>query len=57
MPCFTLQSVAQYGNISSIGRVAELADAYGSGPYGRKSLRVQLPFRPFYFLVLQHEKA
>ena len=23
--------------------VAELADAYGSGPYGRKPLRVQLP--------------
>lgn len=25
-----------------------MADAYGSGPYGRKSLRVQLPFRPFF---------
>ena len=29
--------------------MAELADAYGSGPYGRKSLRVQVPFRPFLF--------
>ena len=26
-----------------------MADAYGSGPYGRKSLRVQLPSRPFLF--------
>ena len=26
-----------------------MADAYGSGPYGRKSLRVQVPFRPFIF--------
>lgn len=26
-----------------------MADAYGSGPYGRKSLRVQLPFRPFFW--------
>ena len=29
-----------------------MADAYGSGPYGRKSLRVQLPSRPFIFLGL-----
>ena len=28
-----------------------MADAYGSGPYGRKSLRVQLPFRPFLFFT------
>lgn len=26
-----------------------MADAHGSGPCGRKSLRVQLPFRPFLF--------
>lgn len=26
-----------------------MADAYGSGPYVRKDLRVQIPFRPFIF--------
>ncbi len=41
----------EYSRIYLLGRVAELADAYGSGPYGRKSLRVQVPFRPFLFLV------
>lgn len=30
-----------------------MADAHGSGPCGRKSLRVQLPFRPFLFFGLQ----
>lgn len=33
-----------------------MADAYGSGPYGRKSLRVQLPFRPFLFGNLSMRK-
>ena len=33
-----------------------MADAYGSGPYGRKSLRVQLPFRPFLFGKLSMRK-
>lgn len=31
-----------------------MADAHGSGPCGRKSLRVQLPFRPFLFFGLQN---
>lgn len=33
-----------------------MADAHGSGPCGRKSLRVQLPFRPFFFFGFKHMK-
>ena len=33
-----------------------MADAHGSGPCGRKSLRVQLPFRPFSFLRIDGMK-
>ena len=33
-----------------------MADAYGSGPYGRKSLRVQLPSRPFLFWKISMRK-
>lgn len=33
-----------------------MADAHGSGPCGRKSLRVQLPFRPFLFFGFKRMK-
>lgn len=33
-----------------------MADAHGSGPCGRKSLRVQLPFRPFFLFGFKHMK-
>lgn len=50
-----LHRFESYPNHVCNARVAELADAYGSGPYGRKALRVQVPFRAVF--LLRHDET